>query len=117
MNDVRRETAGLQQKILGSRKQYSGREFPRFSPVDFDKGDGPKINENIYKINQCIIDSRVVVQDGLTLVIELNKEFGKKEKMNFIYIIIFSFLFFRKENEGLLIILSFFVSCHQKKKF
>jgi len=117
VNDVRRETASLQRKILGSWKQYSGQEFPGFSPVDSDKGDGSKINENIYKIYQSIIDSTVVVQDGSTLVIELNNKFGKKEKMNFIYIIIFSFLFFRKENEGLLIIFSFFFSCHQKKNF
>jgi hypothetical protein len=28
VNEVRRETAGMQRKILGSWKQYSGREFP-----------------------------------------------------------------------------------------
>jgi len=33
-NDVRRETAGMQQKILGSWKKYSGREFRGFFLVD-----------------------------------------------------------------------------------
>jgi hypothetical protein len=33
VNDVRRQTAGLQRKILGSWKQYSGREFLGFFPV------------------------------------------------------------------------------------
>jgi hypothetical protein len=36
VNDVRRETAGFQRKILGSWKQYFGREFPGFFPVDSD---------------------------------------------------------------------------------
>jgi hypothetical protein len=30
VNDVRRETAGMQRKILGSWKQYSDREVARF---------------------------------------------------------------------------------------
>ncbi len=36
VSDVRRESAGLQRKILGSWKQYSGRKFPEFFPVDSD---------------------------------------------------------------------------------
>jgi hypothetical protein len=34
VNDVRRETAGMQRKILGSWKQYYGWGFPGFFPVD-----------------------------------------------------------------------------------
>jgi hypothetical protein len=37
VNDVRREMAGLQRKILGIWRQYSSREFPGFFPVDSDK--------------------------------------------------------------------------------
>ncbi len=34
VNDVRQETAWMQREILGSWKQYSGREFRGFFPVD-----------------------------------------------------------------------------------
>ncbi len=56
VNDVRRETAGMQRKILGSWKQYSGREFFGFFSVDSDKflcfpaGYVRKSSEKIRKI-------------------------------------------------------------------
>jgi hypothetical protein len=37
VNNVRRDTAGMQPKILGSWKQYSGREFFGLFSVDSDK--------------------------------------------------------------------------------
>jgi hypothetical protein len=56
VNDLRRETAGMQRKILGSWKQYSGREFPGFFRVDsnnfqcFPAGSVPKSSEKIWEI-------------------------------------------------------------------
>jgi hypothetical protein len=52
VNGVRRETAGMQRKILGSWKQYSGSEFSGFFSVDSDKfqwfpaGSVRKLSEN-----------------------------------------------------------------------
>ncbi len=56
VNDVRRESASLQRKILGSWKQYSGRKFSGFFPVDSDnfqcspRGSFWKSSEKIRKI-------------------------------------------------------------------
>ncbi len=74
VNEVRQETVGLQRKILGSWKQYSGREFPGFFPVDsdnfpwFPRGSSWKSSENSgweYCFHVPDI-SRVFLQDPVT---------------------------------------------------
>ncbi len=56
VNDVRRKTAGMQRKILGSWKQNSGWKFPGFFPVDsndfqcFPAGSVWKSSEKIREI-------------------------------------------------------------------
>jgi hypothetical protein len=90
VNDVRRETAGLQRKILGSWKQYSGREFLGFFPMDsdnfqcFPRRSFRKSSENsgreycfhVPDISRVVLqDPETFLQDPVAGMIDLGRNF------------------------------------------
>lgn len=76
--------------------------------------DPASANDSINQINKSMATAKIDVNVGLELIRELNKEFGKKETMTFVYIILFLFWLFREKTTGFL---NRFFHCIKRKIF
>jgi hypothetical protein len=86
--DCELEKKTLQIQLIGAmhRSSEDNHEIARCS----------QINQDINKNNQLLIDLTIAIQEGITHLSQVNKEFGKKERKKNISIIIFSFFLEKK---------------------